>query len=237
MTVIPAREPVPALAALGIVAFTTTRRSGDFGIPADGPTDAARDRWTELLRSLVHARRMASARQVHGRTVLAHTDDWDGWRRVDGADGHVTATPGTALVVTVADCVPVFLAHASGAVGLLHAGWRGVAGNVFSAGIDAMQSLGVPANELHVHLGPAISGRHYEVGPDVYRQLTGWETIRSRRVDLRALLAEQARACGVRHLTASHYCTLEDRDRFFSHRGGDAARQVAVIASPPVAPT
>ncbi len=63
-------------------------------------------------------------------------------------------------------------------------------------------------------------------------QLTGWETLRARRVDLRALLADQARARGVRHLTASHYCTLDDRDRFFSHRGGDPERQISVIVAP-----
>jgi YfiH family protein len=182
-----------------------------------------------LLRDLAPAARLASARQVHGRTVLTHGGDWQGWRRIDGADGHVTATRGTALAVSVADCVPVFLAHRSGVVGVLHAGWRGVVAHIVQAGLDAMAALGAPVDEVHVHLGPAISGRAYEVGPDVYRQLTDWETLRPRRVDLRALLAEQARAAGVRHLSASHWCTRENNDRFFSHRAGDAGRQLAVI--------
>lgn len=226
------REPVEAFAAIGIRAFTTTRAAGDFGVPADGVTAEVRARWNALLESLGSARRLASARQVHGRNVLTHGGDWDGWRRVEGADGHVTATGGTALAISVADCVPVFLAHASGVVGVVHAGWRGVAARALDAGIDAMVALGAPADELYLHLGPSISGRQYEVGPDVYRQLTGWETVRARRVDLRALLAEQARERGVRNLTASHYCTKEDNDRFFSHRAGDPERQVAVIVSP-----
>src|SRR5205085_5975806 len=126
--------------------------------------------------------------------------------------------PGTVLAVTVADCVPVFLAHPSGIVGLLHAGWRGVAARMLDAGLDAMESIGAPVNDVHVHLGPSISGRHYEVGPDVYMQLTGWETLRPRRVDLRALLVEQARDRGVASVTASHRCTREDNNMFFSHR-------------------
>lgn len=226
------REPVEQFNALGIVAFTTTRRAGDFGIPLDGPTAPARVQWESLLASLAPAERLASARQVHGRTVLTHSGTWAGWRRVDGADGHVTNTPRTALAVTVADCVPIFLAHVSGAVGVLHAGWRGVVEHMLDAGLDAMELLGAPAAEVHVHLGPAISGRHYEVGPDVYHSLTGWETLHPRRVDLRALLVEQARARGVVHLTASPCCTREDGSRFFSHRGGDAERQVAVIVAP-----
>lgn len=224
-------EPVEAFARLGVVAFTTTRAAGDFGVPSGAPTPDVRARWEDLLRGIPGAQRLASARQVHGRAVLLHSGDWEGWRRVDGADGHATTVAGTALVVTVADCVPIFLAHPSGAVGVLHAGWRGVAARVLDAGLDAMASLGAPANELHVHLGPSISGRNYEVGPDVYRALTGWETVRPRRVDLRALIAEQARERGVRHLTATHVCTRENSDRFFSHRGGDAERQVAVIVA------
>ena len=82
-----------------------------------------------------------------------------------------------------------------------------------------------------MHLGPAICGRCYEVGPEVFEQLTGWSTTRTRHVDLRALLAEQARNGGVQHLSASPYCTRCDNDRFFSHRCGDAQRQVAVILS------
>ena len=80
-----------------------------------------------------------------------------------------------------------------------------------------------------MHLGPAICGRCYQVGPEVFEQLTGWSTLRSRSVDLRALLAEQGRDGGVRHLSASPHCTKCDNEQFFSHRCGDAGRQVAVI--------
>ena len=232
------REIVEPFAALGVVAFTTTRAAGDYGVPMDGPTPRIRDRFESLLATLSPAIRIVSAKQVHGRNVLVHRNGWTGWQRLEGADGHVTATPGTVLAVSVADCVPVFLAHRSGIVGVLHAGWRGVAAHILDVGIDAMESLGAAAGDIHVHLGPCISGRHYEVGPDVYRELTSWETIRPRRVDLRAILAEQARAHGIRHLTASHLCTREDNARFFSHRAGDAERQLAVIVcgSPAVAP-
>jgi YfiH family protein len=227
---VPLREPVDAFASLGVSAFTTTRQAGDYGVPADGPTPQIRDRFEALLASLAPAERIVSAKQVHGRTVVTHDDGWSGWRRIEGADGHVTRNPHTALAVTIADCVPVFLAHPSGAIGVLHSGWRGVVARILDAGLDAMEALGAPAAETHVHLGPAISGRHYEVGPDVYEQLTGWETIRARNVDLRALIAEQARERGVKHLSASPYCTKADNDRFFSHRAGDAGRQLAVIA-------
>ena len=230
---IPPREPIGDFAPFGVLAFTTTRVAGDFGLRDTDPDPATQGRWRALHVELAStAPRLASARQVHGTRILEHGDGWEGWLHVDGADGHFTRASGVACAVTVADCVPVFLAHPSGAVALLHAGWRGTAARVVAKGIERLRDTGLEAAELKVHLGPAICGRCYEVGPDVFQQLTGWTTIRKRNVDLRALLAEQAKESGVRQITASPYCTRCDNDRFFSHRAGDTERQVAVIMAP-----
>jgi hypothetical protein len=231
---IPARQPVEEFRAIGVEAFTTTRVDGDYGLGDGDPPAAALAKWGVLQQSLADvAPRLASARQVHGTRILEHGATWGGWLRFDGADGHLALGAGIALAATIADCVPVFVAHQhAGAVALLHAGWRGTAGGILSKALGVMAQTSIAAADLHVHLGPAICGRCYEVGPDVFEQLTGWNTVRSRHVDLRALLAEQAREQGVGHVSASPYCTRCDNDRFFSHRAGDAERQVSVIFRP-----
>jgi len=229
---IPLREKVEAFASIGVEAFTTTRTAGDYGLGDGEPPAETLARWRALQAELAEmAPRLASARQIHGAKVLEHGEGSDGWTRHAGADGHLTVARGVACAVTVADCVPVFIAHPSGAVALLHAGWRGTAARIVEKGIGRLVDLGFDATDLRVHLGPAICGRCYQVGPDVFEQLTGWQTIRNRNVDLRALLAEQAKESGVRQLSASPHCTRCDNDRFFSHRAGDAGRQVAVIVS------
>jgi YfiH family protein len=136
------------------------------------------------------------------------------------------------MAVTVADCVPVFLAHPSGVAALLHSGWRGTVAGILPAAIDALGSLGLGAADLVVHLGPAICGACYEVSPDVHRQLTGRSVNRPTPVDLRDVLASQARAGGVRRISVSPFCTRCHQDRFFSHRGGDPGRQIGVIVAP-----
>ena len=80
-----------------------------------------------------------------------------------------------------------------------------------------------------MHLGPAVCGRCYEVSADVYGKLTGRRADGPTRVDLRGLVAEHARAAGVRYVTTSRFCTRCDNERFFSHRAGDVGRQVAVL--------
>jgi YfiH family protein len=137
------------------------------------------------------------------------------------------------MVVTIADCVPVFIVHPGGAAALLHAGWRGTVGGIVPAGIRALEAVGCRPRDLVVHLGPAICGACYEVSPDVFARLTHRTVEVPSTVDLRALLADQARAAGVGQVESSALCTRCDNDRFFSHRAGDSGRQVAVLAPSP----
>lgn len=193
MGALPPRLEIPAFAAFGVGAFTTTRDAGDFNLGVEG--SGARERWHGLQEALAAqgAPRLASAVQVHGTRVLVHDGTWEGWLRVEGADGHIVIGAGAAAI-TIADCVPAFIAHPSGVVGIVHAGWRGVAGGILPQALRLFAQLGCPVDECYVHLGPSICGRCYEVGSDVYEQLTGWQTKRPRHVDLRAIARRTGRA-------------------------------------------
>lgn len=226
-------EAVPELASFGIVAFTTTRATGSFGMMTDEPVRDVMRRWSALRQELRTAGpRFATANQVHGAAILIHHSSWEGWLRGDDADGHLSVERGTAVAVTVADCVPVFIAHPSGAVALLHSGWRGTAARIVERGIDALRQRGFAPSELRVHTGPAICGKCYEVSADVYAQLTGTNPGKPTPIDLRELIADHARAAGVREISSSPRCTRCDNDRFYSHRAGDAGRQLGVMIAP-----
>jgi YfiH family protein len=226
-------EVVDDFTPFGVQAFTTTRSVGSFSTGSDEPAKTVIGRW-DALRATVGARgvrRLATASQVHGARIIVHAPGWEGWLRGTQADGHASTTRGTALAVVIADCVPVFIAHPSGAVAILHSGWRGTAARIVEQGIAALTHRGFPASELRVHLGPAICGKCYEVSPDVIQQLTGESVQTSRPVDLRALIAGHASAMGVRHISVSSSCTRCDNHLFFSHRAGDLGRQIAVVAA------
>jgi polyphenol oxidase len=225
------KEVIPDFESWGISAFTTTRDAGTFGLTSSEPVGEVMGRWSALQRELwERARKLVSIRQVHGTRVLVHTGGWEGWLRAgEEADGHIAAEKGIALAVGIADCVPVFIAHPSGIVALLHSGWRGTAARVTTEAIAALARYGLAPDELAMHLGPAICGRCYEVSADVREQLTGQPATRPGNVDLRSLIAEHATEMGVQKITVSSSCTRCDNDRFFSHRAGDAGRQIGVI--------
>jgi polyphenol oxidase len=230
MSIIESSEQVSELAPFGIRAFTTTRLVGSFGLKSDEPSRVITERWSALRSDLRSGGpRLASANQVHGADVLVHQSCWEGWLRAGDADGHASMSRGTALAVAVADCVPVFIAHPSGAIALLHSGWRGTASRIVERGIEVLAHRGFPVAELRVHTGPSICGKCYEVSAEVYAQLTGRDPGKPTTVDLRDLIAGHARAAGVRHISTTDSCTRCDNDRFFSHRAGDTGRQLGVM--------
>jgi len=202
----------------------------DFALVGGGPVSDVHRRWMELIR-VVSMQRAVLGRQVHGNVVRFHREGAVGIEIVPATDGHVTRTKGVLLGVTVADCVPVTIVDADRrAVAVVHAGWRGTASGALEEGLVVLaERLGSRPSDLHVHLGPAICGSCYEVGPEVHEALGLARPEEPKPVDLRAVLARRALAAGVAedHLTVSAWCTLCGESPFFSHRGGDAMRHLA----------
>ena len=222
-------EPnAPLPAAEGPPACGSDRDPGaptDPGVPPLGDMllCTAGEPWRSAVRSL----------QVHGAHVRAHSDLPVGPVVVGEGDGHVTRTPGALLTVTIADCVPVFIADpVRRAVGLFHAGWRGEAAGVVESGMAALgAAFGTRPANLTVHLGPAICGACYEVGPEVFRAIGEPTPAIPRPIDLRGVIKERATRSGVRpeQVSVSGECTLCGDGRYFSHRRGDAGRQRSFI--------
>jgi YfiH family protein len=176
---------------------------------------------------------LATMSQVHGSTVLTASTAGE----VGEADALVSTTSGIALVVQVADCVPVLLADESARViGAVHAGWRGAAVDVVGAAVVRMQQLGAHVGAMQAYIGPAICGSCYEVGPEVVEQVgkvmptapgsTSWGT---HSVDLRSGMRERLERLGI-HSELVGECTFEHPATYFSYRrDGVTGRQAGVI--------
>ena len=170
---------------------------------------------------------------MHGARCRVHADVTPGVYRLGDGDGHVTGSSGVLLTVTLADCVPVFIVDpGTRAVALLHAGWRGTAAGVVESGVGALAgAFGSDPGELVVHLGPAICGGCYEVGPEVFAALGEVPPPGPAPIDLRGVIRKRAVALGVPdgQVTVSDECTLCGDGRYFSHRRGDTGRHLGFI--------
>ena len=204
------------------------RADGDLRIDAD--PGALRDR-----RQAIAPGEWTWLRQVHGATVVTVTQP--GGHAGAEADAAVTAVPGAVLAVHTADCAPVLLASADGAVvGAAHAGWRGVVAGVLEHTVEEMVRLG--GTGLRARVGPHIRARCYEFGTDeldrvaarcgdAVRSTTGWGTP---ALDVTAAVRASLAALDV-ELTDAGGCTACEPDRLWSHRArGDRGRMAATIA-------
>ena len=197
-------------------AFVTTAPFGDMG------SEAGRGKLRSQLPG--EPRWM---HQVHGTRVI----DADTTSSLVQADASVARKPGTVCVVKIADCMPVFFA-AEGVVGVAHAGWRGLAGGVLEATVDAM---GARPDAVKAWLGPAIGPRVYEVGDEVRAAFSGHETaFQATRpghwlLDLYAVARRKLAAKGVRQVSGGGFCTFSEADRFFSYRRNKATERMAAL--------
>lgn len=172
---------------------------------------------------------VAFASQVHGKAVLRAAEGG----LVGEADAIWTDVPGLLLAIRTADCVPI-VAVAGDAVGVIHAGWRGLAAGVIPAAVEVLRAHG----PIHAVVGPAICIDCYEVGEEVVEGLARWvpegdfvDRTRSRpHVDPSAAATAQLRQLGVQTIERIAVCSQCD-DRLWSYRqgGSNAGRQAGVI--------
>jgi polyphenol oxidase len=171
---------------------------------------------------------LISVHQVHSPDAVIVEGPWRGER--PKADAMVTATPGLALGITTADCGPVLFADAEARViGAAHAGWRGAVTGVLESTIAAMERLGARRATIVAVLGPTISQKAYEVGPDFIRRFAEEAPGHVRffkeaekpdhaMFDLPGFIGARLEAAGVGEFTNLGLCTYSDEERFFSYR-------------------
>jgi purine-nucleoside/S-methyl-5'-thioadenosine phosphorylase / adenosine deaminase len=232
--------PAPA----GVRAAFTLRRGGvspppydDLNIAAhvgDDPQAVLENR-RRLRDRLALPAEPAWLEQIHGSRVLDL--DRQSPSSLGPADGAVTRTPGRICVIQVADCLPVLLAAADGSVvGAAHAGWRGLAGGVLEATVQAMHT---PGGRLLAWLGPAIGQAHFEVGEEVRAAFLAADdgasaafTVNERgrwQCDLYALARRRLAALGVSALHGGGWCTYAEAGRFFSYRRDRRCGRMAAL--------
>jgi YfiH family protein len=149
----------------------------------------------------------------------------------DHCDGLWSDQPGRAMLLLTADCIPIAIARTGDgapAVGILHAGWRGLLAGLVGVGVRALGVRGLTAA-----IGPSIGPCCYEVGDEVaipFREAFGDDVVRDGKLDLWTSAERALRAAGCDHVDRFDICTSCDA-RFFSHRrdNGKTGRQ-GVIA-------
>jgi len=229
----------------GLVHAVSTRAGGVSAGPysslnlgesaGDEPEKAAENLRRFLAAAAMPPGRVAAMRQDHTANVAEVREDWPFGPPGEHVlqphiDGLVTRLKNTPLIAFSADCATaVFYDRRNSALGVMHAGWRGAAQNIFRAACERMALLyGSRPGDIIAGVGPCICAAHYPVGTDFTGTLKGlFGPEKAARLlrrqdgvdyfDLRALLLEQLLELGISNFEFSPFCTWED-ERLFSWR-------------------
>ena len=169
---------------------------------------------------------MVGVHQIHSADVVTVTSPTSDKPK---ADAMVTATAGITLSVLTADCQPVLFADTSaGVIGAAHAGWQGALGGVLENTIDAMVTLGAQRDNIVAVIGPCISQRAYEVGPEFAERFIDMDRDNARffaqgdgdrmQFDLPTFGLARLRGAGIKDAAWTRHCTYADPSRFYSYR-------------------
>lgn len=192
----------------------------------------------------VESHRLVGVHQVHSADAVHVSAPFEIQPK---ADGMVTRTPGLALSVLTADCQPVLFADTqSGVIGAAHAGWKGAQAGILESTINAMIDEGAKRDQIHAVIGPTISQRAYEVGPEFFDDFMDADPENARffangagdrmHFDLPGYGLARLRAAGIASAEWTRHCTYSDEQRFYSYRRSvhekapDYGRLIATIA-------
>ncbi len=185
--------------------------------------------------------------QVHSSQVIVVDENTDITAR-EQADAMVSKTPGIALGILTADCVPILFADpVHKVIGAAHSGWKGTLGNIAQNVIAKMIALGAERRTISVAVGPAIQQASYEVGPEfpipflatneAYKNyFIPSQNPGHHMFDLTGLVRDQIAALEVKNVDLIPQDTYTQEAAFFSYRRmchrkeSDYGRQISAIA-------
>lgn len=200
------------------------------------------DAWENVLKNYgilgnalgVDPKKLVLSHQTHTDTVLRVGQAQIGaglfGPELTECDALITNEPGVGLVIFTADCTPILLYDpVTGAVGAVHAGWRGTAADIAGKTVAAMvREFGCYPADVRAAIGPNIAQCCFATDADVPEAMAealgscAWELVQPRdgkyHVDLKQMNRRFLERAGVRRIEISQACTACENHRFWSHR-------------------
>ena len=170
---------------------------------------------------------LVNLKQVHSNKVITVNNPSPIQYGV--ADAMVSNKKGVGLGIMTADCPPVILNDpVNRVIGAMHCGWRGTASGIIQNTLSQMLSLGATLSNIQAAVGPSISQKHYEVGPEFIKIFQHpnkdcaifFVSGKNDRLlfNLPAFISETLKNLGVQDVEILAECTFEKPTKFFSHR-------------------
>lgn len=247
---------VPEFTEAGFYNFFTTKKSGhsfaagelNFGTNCEDSPEAILQNYQDVLSLMnLTPERAVKSKQTHSDITLTVDRTYGGEgimkeQRFIEADGLITTEKDLAVLIFFADCVPVLIADQKQKIcAAVHSGWKGTQKNIVGKAVAKLiTEHHSDPKDLLCAIGPCISVCHFEVGEDLYQEMTALYgedigTVSSDKfyLDLKKAVTKQLSAHGIleKQIAVSDGCTVCDNDLYsFRREGEKAGRMAAFIA-------
>jgi len=172
---------------------------------------------------------IVTAQQVHGNKVaiVKYKSECE----ISGVDGLLTNSYGIGLCVFTADCLPILLGCADKkAIGVIHAGWRGLAGGILEQGISKFcLEYNTEPNNIYTSIGPCIGPCCFEVGAEVAKNFNLKEE--KTNLDLSGIARGKLENIGIKKISQNRNCTKHETDLFFSYRRDKTVKRMMTFVA------
>lgn len=167
--------------------------------------------------------------QVHGNDVAIINS----LQTPPTCDALITNKPNLALMVLVADCIPLLLHDEKlNIIAVVHAGREGAFLDITSTTIQKMQtSCNSNPKNINAYLGPSIKQCCYEIGGKVLEEAKQnyFHFLKENHLDIRGIVKRQLKALHVKNIDDNTPCTCCNKDYFSYRRDGKTGRFAGVI--------
>ena len=187
----------------------------------------------------IYTQNLISPEQTHSANIQVATINKNEY---PDTDALILTNKKQGIFLNFADCTPLIFYDEKQNIGAIaHAGWRGTAQKI---GILTAEKLVKEYNsnpkDICTLIGPAISLCCYNVGEEVFEQLSktvsdfeGLYKVKDENtfVDLKNINKRQLNEFGITKIDVCPYCTVCDNEYFFSYRKENATtnRHSAVL--------
>lgn len=183
--------------------------TGDFINGPAGDSERLANRASFLSRIGLEPSQTAIPKLVHGADIKYVTDHNPYVEDLIG-DGMVTDRAKFALTVGFGDCPSIVLFDGtSGALCLIHAGWKGIAGGIVEKAVSTMMSFGAQKYRIQAFIGPGVRKCCYELDPETASKVDGIAHQGHVHVDLQTIIAMRLVVRGVpaENIMSEEKCT------------------------------
>ena len=215
-----------------ITSFFTSKIDGNLSFFTNNYDEVLSNRLKLAKKYKYNNNHLRYMKQIHSSNIQIVTHNSN--LLIKDCDCLITNKKNLALMVLVADCIPILIEDkVKGVIAAVHAGRNPTFLNITKLSIQKMiKEFDCNPKDIFVCMGPAIQQCCYEISEElknIVKKSFGKEFLHGRYLNLQELNKQQCIQLGVKNIKISNICTKCSNKQYYSYRTNDKIERFAGV--------